>query len=275
MDDYPFQQKIKALAGVGSVPNVSQAKLLEIQIPIPSKSEQERIVSILDTFTSSISNLKEQIKERRKQYEYYRDQLLDLEGKDGVEMKKIGEIMQIVRGASPRPIKNFITKETDGVNWIKIGDVSANDKYITQTKEKITKEGALRSRYLKPGDFVLSNSMSFGRPYILKTDGCIHDGWIAMSNYEKHVISGYLYEVLSAPFVQKYWRMKANNGGAMTNLNSDIVRDTQIPIPSKEEQLRIVTILDQFEASIANLEAQLKEREKQYEYYRNQLLTFE
>lgn len=192
-----------------------------------------------------------------------------------VEWKKLGGIMQIVRGASPRPIKNYITTNENGVNWIKIGDVPANDKYITNTKEKITKEGALKSRYLKPGDFVLSNSMSFGRPYILKTDGCIHDGWIAMSNFEEYVTSGYLYEVLNSPFVQKYWRMKANNGGAMTNLNSDIVRDTQIPIPSKAEQTRIVGILDTFTSAIANLKEQIKERRKQYEYYRDQLLDLE
>ena len=116
--------------------------------------------------------------------------------------------------------------------------------------------------------------MSFGRPYILQIDGCIHDGWIAMSNYEEFVSSGYLYEILDAEMTQRYWRKKANNGGAMTNLNSDIVKDTPIPVPPLSEQQRIVGILDVFEASIQNLEAQLAGREKQYEYYRNKLLTF-
>ncbi|MBR3455095.1 MAG: restriction endonuclease subunit S [Bacteroidaceae bacterium] len=192
-----------------------------------------------------------------------------------VEWKKLGEIMQIVRGASPRPIKNFITTDEDGVNWIKIGDVSPFDKYITKTNEKITKEGAAKSRLLHVGDFILSNSMSFGRPYILKTDGCIHDGWIAMSGFEKIITSGYLYEILNSVLVQKYWRTKANNGGAMTNLNSDIVRDTVIPIPSLSEQNRIVGILDTFTASIDNLKQQIEQRRKQYEYYRDQLLDLE
>ena len=175
--------------------------------------------------------------------------------------------MQIVRGASPRPIKNFITTEVDGVNWIKIGDVSPNDKYITKTNEKITKEGAEKSRLLHSGDFILSNSMSFGRPYILKTDGCIHDGWIAMSGFDKFVTSGYLYEILNSELVQKYWRAKANNGGAMTNLNSDIVRETPIPIPSLNEQERIVSILDTFTATIDNLKQQIDQRKKQYSYF--------
>ena len=192
-----------------------------------------------------------------------------------VEWKKLGEVMQIVRGASPRPINNYLTTDINGVNWIKIGDVSVNDKYITKTKEKITKEGASRSRYLKPGDFILSNSMSFGRPYILKTDGCIHDGWIAMSNFNEYLISGYLYEVLSSNEVQQYWKMKANNGGAMINLNSDIVRETLIPIPSLAKQQEIVSQLDTFTTLISNLESELDMRRKQYEHYRNQLLDFE
>lgn len=189
-----------------------------------------------------------------------------------VEWKKLGEIMQIARGASPRPIKNFITSDETGVNWIKIGDVSPNDKYITKTNEKITQEGASKSRLLHSGDFVLSNSMSFGRPYILKIDGCIHDGWIFMSGYEDSVTAGYLYEVLNSDFVQKYWRTKANNGGAMTNLNSDIVRATSIPVPSLEEQNRIVGILDAFTDSIENLKQQIAQRRKQYEHYRDQFL---
>ena len=264
----------KMYRGAG-IQHPSMLSVLTMSIPIPSLSEQQRIVGILDTFTSAIDNLKEQIAQRRKQYEYYRDQLLDLEGKPEVEMKTLGDIMQIVRGASPRPIKNFITTREDGVNWIKIGDVAPGAKYITCCNEKITKDGAEKSRFLHVGDFILSNSMSFGRPYILKIDGCIHDGWIAMSDFEKYVLPDFLYEYLNSDVVQRYWIMKANNGGAMTNLNSDIVKETPIRIPSFLEQQRIVSILDTFEASIQNLEAQLKQREKQYEYYRNQLLTFE
>ncbi|MGU9314699.1 restriction endonuclease subunit S, partial [Clostridium perfringens] len=84
---------------------------------------------------------------------------------NGVEYKKLGDISDICRGASPRPIKNFITDRDDGVNWIKIGDVKSGDKYITSCAEKITKEGAEKSRKVYKGDFILSNSMSFGRPY--------------------------------------------------------------------------------------------------------------
>lgn len=188
-----------------------------------------------------------------------------------VEWKKLGEIMTIVRGASPRPITNYITNDADGVNWIKIGDVASDAKYITSSNEKITKEGAAKSRFLHSGDFILSNSMSFGRPYILKIDGCIHDGWIAMSDFEQYVSSGYLYEILNSNKVQDYWKMKANNGGTMTNLNSDIVRQTIIPIPSLSEQQRIVSILDTFTSSISNLKQQIEERRKQYNFLLDKL----
>ena len=193
---------------------------------------------------------------------------------DGVEFKELGEVMNITRGASPRPINIFITNDEDGVPWIKIGDVNPQSKYITQTKEKITKEGAEKSRFLKKGDFVLSNSMSFGRPYILKIEGCIHDGWISMQKFENELIADFLYFLLSSDIAQKYWKQKASSG-TVQNLNADIVRATKIPIPPLPIQQEIVRILDTFTDLDAELQAELEARKKQYEHYRNQLLNFE
>lgn len=122
---------------------------------------------------------------------------------DGVEYKSLGEIATVVRGASPRPIQKYITDNADGVNWIKIGDVSSENKYITHTKERIIPEGVKHSRYVKEGDFILSNSMSFGRPYIMKTSGCIHDGWLSISNFEETYISDFLYYILSSSCIQR------------------------------------------------------------------------
>lgn len=190
----------------------------------------------------------------------------------------LGEISTIVRGASPRPIKNFVTEDEEGINWIKIGDVAPESKYITATKEKITKEGAKKSRFVKKGDFILSNSMSFGRPYILKIDGCIHDGWLSISGFEKYVTPDYLYHVLTSSFIQKEMAQKAGFGGAVQNLNADIVRSISIPIPSLSEQERIVEMLDGFDVlcndATNGLVAEVEARRKQYEYYRDKLLTF-
>ncbi len=189
----------------------------------------------------------------------------------------MGEFIKIFRGASPRPINSYLSDNAYDVNWIKIGDVSTNSKYVTTTKQKITMEGVKKSRLLKKGDFILSNSMSFGRPYILDIEGCIHDGWIAMSDFEKTIIPDFLYHLLKSANIQKYWEQKASSG-TVRNLNIDIVRNTKIPIPPVAEQERIVVILDKFDAlvndMIEGLPAEIAARKKQNEYYRNQLLTF-
>ena len=194
---------------------------------------------------------------------------------NGVEYKKFGECATIVRGASPRPIKNFITTESTGINWIKIGDVKQGDKYITSTAEKITKEGARKSRFVKQGDFILSNSMSFGRPYILKIDGCIHDGWLAISDFSNKYLSDFLYHLLNSNSCQYEMRKRASFGGAVQNLNADIVRELVLPVPPLPVQEEIVRILDSFTSLTAELQAELQARQKQYEYYRDQLLTFD
>ena len=189
-----------------------------------------------------------------------------------------GEIATIVRGASPRPIRSYITTDKDGVCWIKIGDVKPNTKYIVSTAEKITKGGAEKSRYVKKGDFILSNSMSFGRPYILKIDGCIHDGWLAISDYENWLLPDYLYHLLNSNEIQQEMKKKASFGGAVQNLNADIVRELELPIPSLEKQSDIVAILDRFDTLCNDLtkglSAEIEARQKQYEYYRDKLLAF-
>lgn len=205
------------------------------------------------------------------------DELIQELCPDGVEYKSFGDCAKIVRGASPRPIKNFITTEPDGVNWIKIGDVKPGEKYITSSAEKITLDGAKKSRPVKKGDFILSNSMSFGRPYILKIDGCVHDGWLAISEFSDSYVSDFLYYLLSSNMCQNQMKKKASFGGAVQNLNADIVRELSLPVPPLEVQQEIVYLLDDFTANTAELQDKLNEeletRKKQYEYYRNLLLN--
>ena len=202
------------------------------------------------------------------------EELLNKYCPDGVEYKYLGELSNIVRGSSPRPIKNFITDSIDGINWIKIGDIDIGSKYVTSTKEKITLEGAKKSRLVKKGDFILSNSMSFGRPYILKIDGCIHDGWLSISNFEDKLLSDFLYYLLSSTQLQNDMKKKASFGGAVENLKSDTVREIKIPVPPIEVQKEIVRILDTFTEYQDLLNRELTLRKKQYEYYRDKLLTF-
>lgn len=191
---------------------------------------------------------------------------------DGVEYKLFGDVASICRGASPRPIKQFVTEDAEGVNWIKIGDTKVGSKYITETAEKITEAGAKKSRYVRIGDFIMSNSMSFGRPYICQIEGCIHDGWLAISEFHDSFNSDFLYYLLCSTMVQKMMEKKASNGGAVSNLNADIVRALELPVPPFPVQDEIVRILDEYTDLEVELEAKLSEeielKQKQYEFYR-------
>ena len=159
---------------------------------------------------------------------------------EGWVWERLGNISLIARGGSPRPIKSYLTNDENGINWIKIGDTEKDGKYIYSTKEKIKPEGVLKSRYVKSGDFLLTNSMSFGRPYILKTDGCIHDGWLVIGNIELVFNQDYLYYALSANFMYKVLAVLAG-GSTVDNLNSDLVKALLFPIPPMNEQIHIAS----------------------------------
>lgn len=273
------KELMSSQVGAG-IPSVSSNKLSSLKIPVPPIEVQLEIVRILDNFTELtselIAKLSEECSKIKKQYEYLKDKCLDFNGK--ITTKRFGELAHIVRGASPRPIHTFITEKSDGINWIKIGDVKAGNKYITETKEKINKIGASKSRIVKEGDFLLSNSMSFGRPYISAIDGCIHDGWLAISNFESTFTRDFLYHLLSSTKIQRILAKKASFGGAVQNLNADIVRSIELPIPPYAEQKRIAAILDQldelYNSITKNILTEIEARKKQYEYYRDKLLTF-
>jgi restriction endonuclease S subunit len=175
--------------------------------------------------------------------------------------RKLKDLCEITRGGSPRPIQAYLTQEK-GMNWIKIGDAVPDAKYIEKTNEKITFAGAEKSRVVYPGDFVLSNSMSFGRPYILRIDGCIHDGWLVLSNISNEVSQDYLYHVLSSGFVKKQFS-EAASGAIVQNLNIEKVEKTSIPLPTKKEQNEIVASI---ETRIKNMAMVKRVLEEQSQY---------
>ena len=170
---------------------------------------------------------------------------------DSWEWIRLGTVCEVVRGGSPRPIKQFLTDSDEGINWIKISDSDKGGKYISSTKEKIIPEGISKSRIVHAGDFLLTNSMSFGRPYILKIDGCIHDGWLVLSGYEIAYYKDFLYHMISASFAYCQF-CGVVSGAVVKNLNSDKVSYALFPLPPLAEQKRIV---EKIESILPHIEA--------------------
>ena len=263
-------QKRKFVFGA-KVSGIKPENLAQIKIYLPSLSEQNRIVGILDTFTASINNLKEQIAQRRKQYEYYRDQLLDLEGKEGVEMKTIKEVCKkICSGGTP----STSNKDYYGGNipWLRTQEVDW--KEIWDTDIKITEEAiANSSAKLIPKDCVIVAMYGATAAKVAVNKIPLSTNQACCNLEINNNISSYRYVYYW--LCKEYQNLKGMGEGSQNNINGQKIKDYSIPLPSLQEQQRIVSILDTFEASIQNLEAQLKQREKQYDYYRNKLLTFE
>lgn len=184
----------------------------------------------------------------------------------------LGEYSEISRGSSPRPIQDYLTSSCHGINWIKIGDVSKNAKYIFSTAEKIIPEGVPKSRTVFSGDLILSNSMSFGRPYILKIDGCIHDGWLVIQNYQSAFDKEYLYYCLGSEFIiQQYISMAA--GSSVQNLNKDKVSAVIIAKPSIQEQAVIAEVLSDVDSLISSLQKLIEKKKAIKQGTMQELLT--
>lgn len=248
----------------------------ELLIPIPSIAEQTRIVGILDTFTASIENLKQQIAQRRKQYEHYRDQLLDLEGKEGVEMKSLGEIV-----ASNCSLSYGIVQPGDDViNGIPV--VRPVDLITTYVKLDGLKRTTIQISNSYKRTILEGNEILFcvrGTTGIMglatnELKGCNVTRGIVPISFDDETTKKFVYYQLKSYRLQKTIEEKTN-GTALRQINIKDLRLLNLRMPSLTDQQRIVSILDTFEASITNLEQQLVQREKQYEYYRNKLLTFE
>lgn len=273
---------LKEFAYGGARPSLSQQILYNLDIPLPSLPEQERIVDILDTFTSSIDNLKQQIAQRRKQSEYYRDQLFYASKADLLEASKRGEAIvkslddlgTFTRGR--RFVRTDIVPE--GVPCIHYGDMyTYYGISAEETPTHLTKELSSKLRFAKNGDVVIvaagENDLDIGVgvAWLGKEPVVVHD---ACFIFEHEQNPKYLSHFMRSRNYHQQIRMGVVDG-KICSISSKELGRALIAVPSLQEQQRIVSILDTFEASIQNLEAQLSQREKQYEYYRNKLLTFE
>lgn len=230
-----FVSFANSLSSGAQMPRMPVKALREFQCILPPIDLQEKFVMIAHQSDKS-------------KFIGFKSQFIEMFGLETKDMKTIDEIANICRGSSPRPISKYVTEDIDGVNWIKIGDVSEEDVYITKTAERITTEGAKKSRTVKPGDFILSNSMSFGRPYLVGINGCVHDGWLIISDYQDYLNPLFFYYELRSELVQRQFDGSAN-GSCVKNLNSDLVRKVKIHVPSMERQMKFVEFAQQSDKS--------------------------
>ena len=231
MDTQKLRQRILDLAIRGKLvpqdPNDEPASVLLDRI----RAEKERLIAE--------GKIKRPKAKKSTDKSHYQQFTPPFDIPDSWEWVRLGDVCDVARGGSPRPIKSYLTYRVDGINWIKIGDTEKDGKFINSTKERIIPEGALKSRLVHKGDFLLTNSMSFGRPYILNIDGCIHDGWLVISPIGNVFDKDFLYLLLSSEYAYYQFSEKAS-GSAVSNLNSDKVAESIFPLPPLETQRIIV-----------------------------------
>ena len=250
--------------------NIGQIKTFKVPVP-PTIEEQTAIANALSDMDALIAQTEKLIEKKKAIKQGVMQELL--KPKEGWVTKKLGENTSILRGGSPRPIEDFLTTTSDGINWIKIGDVGKTAKYITSTDEKITPAGMSRSRIVKPGDFLLSNSMSFGRPYIMQISGCIHDGWLVITEYESNFDRDFLYYVLGSEAIFTQYKSMAS-GSSVLNLSKEIVKEVKVICPKYlDEQKQIARILSDIDIDIDFTETKLQKLKNQKQGMMQALLT--
>jgi type I restriction enzyme S subunit len=227
----------------GVKPGINRNDVYELEIPLPPLATQQKIVAKLDAIFVEIDKATAAAEANSKNAEAlfhsYLTQVFELGG-EGWITTVLDKVCKVDRGSSPRPIKEYFTEGDEGVNWIKIGDTEEGGKYIFSTNQKITRAGAEKSRYVEVGDFILTNSMSYGRPYIMRINGYIHDGWFVL-RLNKDIDSEYFFYLLTSPYVQNQFQSLAA-GSVVKNISGDLVKKTILPIPPLLEQKRLAEI---------------------------------
>ena len=241
-----FQDFVESTKTGSTLTGMPQKTIVEFSFLMPSLQEQKSIASLLGELDNLITLHQRKYEKLQNIKKSMLEKMFPRDGSnipevrfagftDPWEQRKFGELVLIERGGSPRPIDDYITDSPDGLNWIKIGDAPEHGRYINSTKEKIKPEGLSKTRQVQPGDLILSNSMSFGRPYIMGIHGCIHDGWLLIRDEQEKFDLTFLCHMLGTDQMLDQYRMYAA-GSTVNNLNKELVGNTTVSIPSKAEQ---------------------------------------
>ncbi|GAA4146969.1 restriction endonuclease subunit S [Sphingobacterium kyonggiense] len=271
------QQDLIDLRKIGSIPAVNKVDLTLVKISIPPLPVQEAIVEILDKFTALEAELEAELEERTRQYEYYRNELLSFEGKD-VEWKTLGDIGEFIRGSG---LQKTDFRES-GVGCIHYGQVyTYYGTSATETKSFVSEELAKKLKKVNKGDIIITNTSENIEDVCkavawLGEDEIVTGGHACIFKHNENPLYIVYCTQVSSFFRQK---KKLAKGTKVTDVSAKDLAKIKIPLPSIEEQNRIVAILDKFDALVndisTGLPAEIKARREQYEYYRGKLLSFE
>ena len=258
---------LRSKVRVAGIPTLDSLAVKKIQIPIPPLAIQQEIVKILDSFIHLEAELEAELEARKKQYEYYRNDLLNFEGKE-VEWKLLGEVGKV---CMCKRVMKHETKIVGDIPFYKIGTFGKNaDAYISN---ELYDDYKRRFSFPKVGEVLISASGTIGRTVIFNGEPAYFQDsnivWI--SNDESFVTNKFLFHYYK--IVE--WK---TDGGTISRLYNDNLSKTKIPIPPLAKQERIVTMLDKFDALVNDtsmgLPAEIQARRKQYEFYRGKLLDF-
>lgn len=274
-----IQQKIFATKKGSGVPHVHGSSIAKFEIPLPPIEVQTEIVRILDKFTSLEAELEAELDCRKRQYEYYRDKLLSFDNVGGqdVEWKKMSEVFDMRNGYTPSKAKAEYW-EGGTIPWFRMEDIRENGRILSDSIQHITMEGVKKGKLFPTNSFILATTATIGEHALVIVDS------LANQQFTNLTVRKSLSDRLLVRFVFHYmfivdeWCKKNINVSGFASVDMNKFKKLEFPIPSLEEQHRIVSILDRFESLTTSLQsglpAEITARRQQYEHYRDKLLTF-
>ena len=264
-----FRKRVIGASSVSANTNINQDNLKKLLIALPpTKAEQTAIATALSDADALIQSLEKLIAKKRLIKQGAMQELL--KPKEGWVVKKLGDVADIYRGASPRPIDSPVWfEEKSKIGWVRISDVTKSNKFLEETTQKLSDLGVKHSRFISKDNLIMSICATVGRPILTEIDVCIHDGFVVLQSLK--IDKGYLYYFLT--YIEKDWSKHGQTGSQM-NLNTGLINATQIPFPKEEtEQTRIATILSDMDTEISTLETKLTKYKQIKQGMMQELLT--
>ena len=274
------QNNLRSKVRYAGIPTLDAKAVEEIRIPLPPLEIQREIVRILDDFTELtaelIAELAAELTARKKQYEYHINALLSFEGNENTTYKNIGELASFRRGSFPQPYGNTEWYDGDGaMPFVQVADIGDDMRLVDNTKRKISTVAQPKSVYAPKGSIIISLQGSIGRIAITQYNAYIDRTVAIFQHISKELLPKYFVYQLQRIFAIKE---KTARGSTIKTITKEEFTDFQIAIPPIKEQERIVVILDYLDILCNDLNnslsAEIETRRKQYEYYRDKLLTF-